>query len=358
MKYLIKMTPLEPYTFGGKKGLYYPGVVKEAESTYYVQSEEIPQQTTVFGALRYLVLSHTPFFHSDFNYTDEEREKIADAIGKSSFSFDSIEKQDFGSIKGISPLFLIHSEKNEEEEILVPTPAFLIKERDENGNETGAAHCMKIGQETIRTSSGNLCLPENGEYNCKEGYAGGFYGLKTHKIYENLIDSVVNTGIRKNGDEDAFFKMEEKILAKNYSFAVIAEADSLPERSIIYMGLRRSAFIMECIKDCKINLESEVKKAFADVKGIWFYALSDLYTVIPERFDTFCIVKEKYAKNLQTQYNSKKHRNEKLKRSEEQYALIGSGSCFYMKKPTLIQNKNGEDSSSVIGYNKLIEIGE
>ena len=58
MKYLIKITPLEPYTFGTDQNIRYPGEEPTGKETYFVDSGEVPEQTSVLEKY----LKSLPFF--------------------------------------------------------------------------------------------------------------------------------------------------------------------------------------------------------------------------------------------------------------------------------------------------------
>ena len=56
--YLLTFTPQEPYFFGNEKSFTYPGQKNGGQygNRYYVKSEQTPSQSTLFGALRYLMI--------------------------------------------------------------------------------------------------------------------------------------------------------------------------------------------------------------------------------------------------------------------------------------------------------------
>ena len=112
MKYLVKMTPIEPYAFGTDQTFQYHGVEATGKETYFVRSNQVPEQTTILGMLRYIVLEMEGLLNSDFHYTAEEREKMNSCIGRESFRFLQKEKQDFGMIHEISPVFLMDSKNH------------------------------------------------------------------------------------------------------------------------------------------------------------------------------------------------------------------------------------------------------
>ena len=91
--YLVRMTPLEPFTFGGEKGFRFEsqdvekGRNNTANISYYQTSRELPEQTTIIGMLRYLILRHNGVAKDFCKYTNDDKQKIHELIGESSFSF-------------------------------------------------------------------------------------------------------------------------------------------------------------------------------------------------------------------------------------------------------------------------------
>lgn len=343
-KYLVTMTPLEPYTFGNEQGFVYPGEKKTGKESYFVKSNEMPTQTMVLGLLRYLVLQQEGLLRSDFRYSEEEQGKMSQYIGAESFSFSKDIEQDFGFIHEVSPVFLV----NEKKEILIRNPFH-------NKAEKSGYKPMEM-EDGIETSAGTISLPKEEEYDAKVWHATGFYNLTTEAIEKKLFRIQVVSGNRKNekngSDDDCFFKRELIILEKGYSFAAFVEAERLPAKTIGYMGKKKSAFGVEACEVEDSDLAGMVESAFYDSKDVWFYALGDILTEDSLVYDNFCIVEEKQQRNLETVHSESKHLH-KLKKSEIRYHLIESGSVFYKSCSVKCKNPNLEK----IGYNKLVRLG-
>ena len=347
MRYLIKLTPLEPYIFGTEQGFAYPGETGTGKESYFVKSAKIPEQTTILGMLRYVLLSHNKLLNTSFSYQQEELEKMEKLIGSSGFSFGSQRKQEFGIIEEISPLFLM----NEKEEVLVTNPFHNVKE--DCGYEP-----MPMSGEEILTEYGKIRLPETDSYKAKKGYGSGYVNITDpeKKIEKDLFSSVAVTGNRKNKkgeqEQDAFFKKEMFSLKKGYCFAVLVDLkeDLLPEKTIVYMGKKKSAFLFQAEEKKEMELISLVKNALTG-KEKWYYALSDVYVGMSSRYTEFCIVENKYQRNLETVY--KEDGKMKLKKSPVRFELIKTGSVFYGTCPEILENEN----CAQIGYNKIIELG-
>lgn len=344
MNYLVKMTPLEPYAFGSDKTAAYAGADITGKSTYFVRSKDVPEQTTILGMLRYIILEEQGLLKSDYSYTPQEKELMRKCIGPSSFQFSSAEKQDFGLIHSISPLFLIDGQDH----VYIRNP---FHNKGKNSYQP-----MVMDEAVIETSAGEIRLPANGEYDAKEGHGAGYYDLADGTVHEDLFQSVMVTGNRKNGrgvnDDDCFFKRELKCLKEGFSFAVYVEADNLPSDTIAYMGQKRSAFRVTVREAEGEKLTEKVETAFAKGAERWEYALSDLVAEGPVYCSRFSIVEEKHLQNLETVYDEKQHAR-RLRRSRRQYNMIQSGSVFYGECPLNISNENCRQ----IGYNYIVRLG-
>ena len=74
--YKIQLTPLEPYTFGTDQGLSFDGIENSrGKESYYVLSKMVPEQTTIWGMLRYVMLQKANLVESDFGYSDDNKRK-------------------------------------------------------------------------------------------------------------------------------------------------------------------------------------------------------------------------------------------------------------------------------------------
>lgn len=377
-EYLIKLTPLEPYTFGQEMGFQYGSEKGTGKQSYIMESGEIPDQTSLFGVTRYLILKGEKLLKADYGYSSEEKDKIKEAIGETSFSFDQT-AQSFGKLTGISPMFLM----NEKNEILVANPFHnqigRSKEKfpDENGFRP-----IQMTNRIFSTSHGQIHLPRKKEYDVKQGYGDGFYNLSTGQVFarvskekkkeEDRVRPAIfthhfYTGIRKSvsGSEmnDAFFKIDRVTIEPGYCFAYFAKVDSeLPDRAYVYLGKKRNAFLAECTlgnnAPCDAKSEQDViekiQKAFSSESGKWYYAwsdlnVSDITTNDGKISSDFCIKDEKTLRNLQS---SVKNGPSKIIRNRVRVNLIRRGSVFYQIPPEINENSK----AYIIGLNRVIEL--
>ena len=275
-KYLIKLKPLEPYFFGGERTFGFGKKTKQKQP-YYIVSEYTPSQPTLFGTLRYIILAQNNALilqNDDKKEKDKKLDKLKELVGEKSFSFEKArngERQDFGKIKKISPLFLIKDEK-----WYIRTP-FNHNPGPQNAQNSNYTPFTMEKMEFLSVTSGDntSLFPVN--YKAKNGYGGGYVSLDENLdiIPEyKIFQSVVRTGIDSHrtddntqgiNDENSFFKKERKMLQKDYSFAFIAEVeDSLSAgETVVFMGQDKSPFHCSITEvDKGIDLKTKVEDAF------------------------------------------------------------------------------------------------
>ena len=293
--------------------------------------------------LRYLVLQQQGLLKTDFSYDENEQKQMTECVGKESFSFSSEGVQDFGYIYGVSPVFLL----NNEEQIYIKNPF------QNNADKGYKPMRMKAG---YKTDKGIISLPQEGEFDVKKWYASGYYNLNNGEIVNDIFDTHIVVGNRKNdkkeNSEDGFFKREIITMKSGYSFGVFVEAKELPTETIAYMGKKKSAFRIQSQEVENGDLASIVESAFKDHPDTWYYALSDILLDESPIYEEFCIVEEKHLRNLET-VHSETSCLRKLKKRRIRYQLIQSGSVFYRVCNLNVENENCKK----IGYNHLVRLG-
>jgi len=237
-KYLVKMTPLNTYFFGGEKTF----TTSKGETNYFARSNQWPQQTTVLGMLRYLIgKSVVPEFDPGI-------------IGNHSFIIGDSDNT-FGMIDKLSPVFLVNSKGH-----------YLLESGTDHQKDkkTGKIERFELKQELIDLTD------RFSVYDTKYAGVGKIPNL-TFDYKEYLVPALRNTNVsdadlinpsdlfieqfqvgnKKNykggTDDEAFFKQVFYRLAKGYSFAVILETNAeLPFNEVIdTMGADQSLFKVE-----------------------------------------------------------------------------------------------------------------
>lgn len=198
--YLVMFRPLGDYSFGSDRRFSFVGKNNYSEdeyAPYFIRTNRVPEQSTVFGMIRYLILvSNGIQLNQDFRYNEEIRKEINALIGEKSFSLNG-GVRDFGKLEKISPIFL----RKNSEEIVIPNPF-----NNKQGKEGIEQFAPMILEEEIKvsTSFGEIALPKSKEYNPKEGYGNGYYNIKKGHLeaIEDIFMTKVATGVRRVTQND------------------------------------------------------------------------------------------------------------------------------------------------------------
>ena len=198
--YLVTFRPLGDYSFGSDRRFSFVGKNNYSEdeyAPYFIRTNRVPEQSTVFGMIRYLILvSNGILLKQDFHYDEDSRDIMKALIGEKSFSLNG-GVRDFGKLEKISPIFLL---KNSEE-IVIPNPF-----NNKQGKEGIEQFAPMILEEEIKvsTSFGEIALPKSKEYNPKEGYGNGYYNINTGYLeaIEDIFMTKVATGVRRVTQKD------------------------------------------------------------------------------------------------------------------------------------------------------------
>ncbi|MCB4204624.1 hypothetical protein LF845_06585 [Deferribacterales bacterium Es71-Z0220] len=328
-RYLITFKPLVPYFFGSEQTFG-----EGDESNYFGKSLQIPQQTTILGALREQILIQANIWKKE-GYTEKEKTEIEQLIGK---SFRIKEENNFGVIKNISPVFFCkHKGKN-----------------FDFYNFTPFDHGVEIEFVEGRCSFGSPKIPKikDHEKNYKKSQLVNINNSEKITL-DNVITSYEKIGIEKQENQDdkqdKFYKKLSYILSDEFSFCVIADIDYKLKDNTLYMGADGSSFQMRIFDFDKdyIELFGNLISKYDNTVTL----LSDAY-VEPEILN-YCsfamteVVNFRYIKTLTGSY--------KFKRNESKSGLanlVKRGSIFFtdnMEKVIEILDKNS--SLKNIGFN-------
>ena len=198
--YLVTFRPLGDYSFGSDRRFSFVGKNNYSEdeyAPYFIRTNRVPEQSTVFGMIRYLILvSNGIQLNQDFQYDENTRDKIKALIGEKSFSLNG-GVQSFGKLEKISPIFLRKNSK----EVVIPNPF-----NNKQGREGIDQFEPIILEEeiTLPTSFGEIALPKSKEYNPKEGHGDGYYNINTGHLEaaEDIFSTKVATGVRRVTQND------------------------------------------------------------------------------------------------------------------------------------------------------------
>lgn len=362
--YLIRLTPLGKYFFGGdmtfQVGSNERDNYNETYSSYIISSNKYPQQTSLLGMMRYLILTKCPDVFSIKECKIIDKEGATRLIGKESFkvNYPKHNSNSFGVIDSISACFLMKGD-----DIYLPAP----KDYDMNPDfksQTGI--CTYNGR--------NIHVPSLPQYNTKEEHKKMYINIKTqNKTYEdNIFKEDVRIGINKNysgkSDNNSFFKQISFRLERDYCFAFIIRTSfdlSGCHSEIVSLGGDNSVFSLNAIKIEKEETITErlnydiipVDKSLKKHKVI---LLSDSF--IPQsglKGSCFQLTETIPFRFLETNIDTKDYNilSRETKRSS-QYRLYEKGSVFYFDTESDANNfiKMAESINDFkqIGYNKLV----
>lgn len=230
--YRVDLAPQEPFFFGNEKSAQYPVDENDrmANALYYLISERLPSQTTLFGALRYLLLPHK---HSTRCYSPEELEANTAAVGSESFDLESERKQSFGALRAMSPLFLFDG-----------TDRYIITPFDHRKGFATYTPFTVSPTQAVQTLDGEKDIAV--DYDAKQGLDDSFLRLRDRAIVpsDTLFSTVTRVGINRRRDDKGFFKKDFMALKDGFSFSVYVELDDriTPADGIVYLGQNRSMF--------------------------------------------------------------------------------------------------------------------
>ena len=311
MKYLVTLSPLEPFLFGGDNTFGKLG--DEINGTYLVKSRQFPQQSAILGMLKKEIMTQNNLLTRQLKgewVEPKNKQKAENLVGVEKFDIFSKSIQNFGKIKNISPMFFI---KNDEIFIKkVDIDSFDFEDGVLKGYKT------KIDMYDILI---NIATNEK---------------LTSDKIFK----PIEKTANKKGGEENSLFKKTSYLLNDNFKFAFYLDCDCDLKNSIITLGADRSSFKME-VKEDNSTLNYEDKKAYLTL-------ISDAYITLSLKDNCdFAISSEISYQNLQNQKHAFKH-NE-FKKSDKVY-LYEKGSVIINPSQALIDDLNNKNLQQ-IGYN-------
>lgn len=357
-KYLITLKPLGKYYFGGdmtfQVGSDEKSKFNEAFASYIIASNKFPQQTSLLGMMRYLLLTKNPKAFS------KERNKIIDEveannlIGKKSFNVLAAHEglNDFGQIVSLEPCFL-----RNEKEALLPAPKDYHFSVSFDNSEASAFYNARA-----------LKLPKIDGYSAKDFYDTLYIGLNSQTMYkeEDIFQKDIRIGINKNykgrSDDKGFYKQISYRLKDGFHFAFVVESNfdlKNCQNEIVSLGADGSRFSLSAteLNGKEYNL-AYPKGVLKDVTGGHrVILLSDtlLETTDLESVD-FSITETKPFRFLCTSTKTQNYNiSGEAKRIDAKYYLYEKGSVFYFTDETaadnfglLIRNKK---EFHQIGYN-------
>lgn len=357
-KYLVKLTPLGKYFFGGDM-TFKSGRKKDNDDekygSYIIHSFKTPQQTSLLGMMRFLLLSNDERAF-DVKSNRIKNKAVADTlIGEKSFCVSEGHKaNNFGKISSIGPCFLYNTEdKKAYFRILSPDWQIAFADAPVKAVINGA-----------EVELPEIWVNKNGKeeaYTGKDGMDICYAPLdKSHVLKEEeLFTEDSRIGIAKNdkgrSDSSAFYKQISYRLKKGFCFAfeVETEVNLMGYRNrLVQLGADSSGFLLEVEQkevgyprmedDLQVALVSDAYIESAEGLGIRFAVTR----IRPFRFLHSGNSTE--SKDYNTKYKSN--------RNKKRYDLYEAGSVFYFKdkdsRDAFCEYLGSYKEFTQIGYNQ------
>lgn len=380
--YLIKLTPIGKFFFGGDMS-FQVGNNKNSSfntrySSYIIKSEKFPQQTSLLGMLRFLLLRNDSSLFDGYKIIGE----VKDLIGEKSFTSNGGNRNNYGKIQDLSPCFLM------------------------NGDNIITRLQMDYGLETIDLSAGNLLSynnnainlskivsgkKDNGDeikYSAKDGLSIR-YGYVSKK--ENGEDKVTiyddseifiedqRIGISRNiatgkTEDNALYKQVNYRLADDFCFAFYAKInidDIKPfNNQVVLLGADSSQFVIqiEPLKGEEASAdylpEMSLPSSNVSVNNGYCEVMLTSPTLIDKKtatFADFAITETIPFKCMQTvqistETTKKTDNYDRVKGGigySERYELYQTGSVFYFR----IQDNANEFIKEIESHKEFRQIG-
>lgn len=386
-KYLIKLKPIGKYFFGGDMTFEVGGKnnkdFNSRYSSYIIESNKFPQQTSLLGMLRYLLLTKSPEVFSLVKNQITNKSDAANVIGQASFSVipdhKLDEKQDsrFGKIVSIGPCFLLHEYSKEDglvEEYFHSAPKdfqLMISfkyglEAYYNGN---ALKVPSIRYKVKKEQPDGVERIEILNYSSKAEFDTIYINGNGSTIKEDdIFIKDIRIGINKSyegktsHDDKGYYKQISYRLKDGFSFAFVAEVDfdlSECQNELVFLGADGSEFSLSA------NLLSDrfqtphYPKGITLVEGAYRVILLSDSLLDTEDIKKACFnISESIPfRFLKTNVDCENYNvlGGKVKRSAKKYYLYEKGSVFYFENEDsandFVKLVEGKDEFHQIGYN-------
>ena len=357
-KYQITLTPVDKFFFGGDM-TFQVGTDENSEfnsqyKSYIIQSSMFPQQTSLLGMLRFLILRNA----GEDVFKDGKivnKTKANEIIGGRSFMVNY--NNDFKSIKNLHHVRIRKTTNNQSSDVEF---APLFKELHFDQSYIGSYNLHDI------------CIPAltKKEYDAKNGLevvlTNGKETLKLEDVFVTDrrvgINRDIKTGIVDDGAlfKQIFYRFNNK--EANYCFVFDAEIDDcIPFESyngqVVSVGGDNSQFVIGISKEIKTN--NDLKPY--DNKAVWLLSPTFLTRAEAQtaKFSVTRLMPFRFLTdrddNRDDDNRSFHILNSKLKRSER-YELYSPGSVFYFDDETQKQNFikaiEAKKEFRQIGYNE------
>ncbi len=384
-KYKITLTPLNRFYFGGESS-FATGDLEwdRVNSSYIITSAYFPQQTSLLGMLRFLILSNREDLFDGSRIISGQEKEVVEWIGEKSFTLGNT--KGYGKLKKISPCFLQITRKGKREKIyLAPKDRNLQFQKNNSCFEYQADSTkisVKVGKTYVHGNEISK-LPFLWEYDAKKGIQDTYVGNNLELCVSDIFKPDLRIGIRRNNKtgktlKNAFYKqifyrfanrINDEEVEISFAFEVIAEEGAIPLEAIVELGGDASKFKLkvEFVKDVQENedFQLEIPDTFWGKQVCPCHSkavlLSDAYIENPTCL--FDISETKPFRFLITEVETTKEYHKFGQTNEypskrEKYNLYEKGSVFYFEdikqQRNFIEKLNRHPEFVQIGYNRCV----
>ena len=344
--YLITLTPVGKFFFGGDMNFTVNG--KDTDFTsYIICSNKFPQQTSLLGMLRFLVLRNDKDVFDSSSQTINCRDGAIDLIGAKSFEKSGI-VGNYGVIKNISPCFVQAKKEDGKWIPLSLTP--------KNANlKVDFSNHTKAVLNGVEVDIPQMDYDPKKECGLSYSYIGCDKPIKEGDIFIEDISNGINRDIHTGKtDDNALFKQVSYRLKEGFRFAFYAEVDldKIIEYSgqVVSVGADNSQFVLG-ISECEKQKEDDTKGNVVTLLSPAYLTEEEIKSVrfaITDAIAFRCMKTE--TKNVES-YNKRS----KIYGYSEKLYLYATGSAFYFKSEsdalTFAEKLKAHADFYQIGYN-------
>jgi CRISPR-associated protein Cmr3 len=242
--YLVTIKPIEHFFFGVEK----VGNLGNRKP-YYLETTEFPQQTSILGLLRYVILLKEDLLGKDFSLSEKN---VDEYIGPASFP-----SNDYGKIKSLSPIFI--TDENNTAYFARPLDwQYRFEKKDVGckvsyGTQTSTLGFMpsledykaKERIEPYLISSKGDSIPlwynkETGKGVLRKNAKAG-----NQKKPERFLDNSATDYEKSEAKNEAYYKQEFLYMERPYAYTCVAEIDMVGMeefKTVLPFGGERSSF--------------------------------------------------------------------------------------------------------------------
>lgn len=343
--YLITLTPTGKFFFGGD--MTFSVNEKETDFTsYIIRSNKFPQQTSLLGMLRFLVLRNDEDVFDNSSQCITDRDKATTLIGPKSFEMSGSEGC-FGVIKSISPCFIQAKKENGDWTTLSLEPMDSNLKVDFSEPTEAVLNGVEVD---IPQTNFDPKKHQEPSYKTK----GCVQTFKESDIFKTDISNGINRDIHTGKtDDNALFKQVSYRLKEGFRFAFYAEVDLdkiVDYKGVVSVGADNSQFVIG-ISECQQQKEAETSGNVVTLMSPAYLTKEDLSSV------RFAITDTIPFRSMKTNTDSVKSYNkrDKIYGYSEKVYLFATSSVFYFKSESdalsFVDKLKAHADFYQIGYN-------